>query len=350
MLIENGQKQIFYSQFGAITIPAVLLAGPEDTLKYILKLDTTDQLMNNVWAEGGILFNADERQMLFWGGDSIAAYPYLRRPLLKLLPALWQGWSIDWAIHGVADLAYALGWDVWKVLEDDFDDTDFLQGHGAVVTEAQLMDSLLADGAKSLITIRRKNGEVRDYFFSAHPSLGEAFFSPEPYKMLSLGPQLITFLDAQSTAPLPLEGSEQEPDKGALIDEETYTLWVWDNELDPRYQEAIARRWPEWQVKGHVEGLIRHVQLSGRNATPLMLPTEQVNQKLLHELVDFQGFDPDRLAYAIRQALPEEEQQNIKFAPGFFSVNTPPLSAQERRLILEHLLSQLGGHPLETEQ
>ncbi|GHO74978.1 hypothetical protein KSD_27490 [Ktedonobacter sp. SOSP1-85] len=67
--------------------------------------------------------------------------------------------------------------------------------------------------------------------------------------MLSPGLQLITFLDAQSTAPLPLEGSEQEPDKGELIDEETHTLWVWDNELDPRYQEAIARRWPGWQVK-----------------------------------------------------------------------------------------------------
>ncbi|GHO74977.1 hypothetical protein KSD_27480 [Ktedonobacter sp. SOSP1-85] len=55
-----------------------------------------------------------------------------------------------------------------------------------------------------------------------------------------------------------------------------------------------------------------------------MLPAEQVNQKLLHALVDFQGFDPDRLAHAIRQALPEEEQQNIKFAPGFFKATHHP--------------------------
>lgn len=344
MLIENGQKQIFYSHFGAITVATVLLAGPEDTLKYIRELEPTEYLMNNIWAEGGILYNADERRVMFWGGDTIAAYPYLRRPLLKLLPALWPGWSIDWAMHGVADLASALGWDVWKVLEDDFDDTDFLRGDGAVVTEAQLTDSLIADKAKTLITVRKKNGEISDYFFSAHPSLGEAFFSPEPYKMLSPGPQLITFLDAQSTAPLPQEGNEQEPDRGALIDEETHILWVWDKELDPRYLEALARRWLGWQVKGHVEGLIRHVQLSGRDATPLMLPEEQVNQQLLQELVDFQGFDPDRLAQAIRQTLPAEEQQNIKFAPGFFSVDTPPLTSQERRTILENLLSQANNH------
>lgn len=93
-----------------------------------------------------------------------------------------------------------------------------------------------------------------------------------------------------------------------------------------------------------MEGLIRHVQLSGRDATPLMLLEEKINQKLLHELVDFQGFDPDRLAQAIRQTLPEEEQQNIKFAQGFFSVDTPPLTPEERRKILEDLLSQANNH------
>lgn len=36
-------------------------------------------------------------------------------------------------MHGVADLAHALGWDIWEVLKDMSDDTDFLAGNGPVV-------------------------------------------------------------------------------------------------------------------------------------------------------------------------------------------------------------------------
>lgn len=341
MLIENGQKQIFYSQFGALAVPAVLLSGPEDTLKYILKLDPTEQLMNNVWAEGGILYNADERRVLFWGGDSIAVRPYLRRPLLKLLPALWQGWSINWAMHGVADLAYALGWDIWEVLKDVSDDTDFLAGNGPVVERV-----ISKQDADMIISVRSRNGEVRDYRVLSDENFdGSLYYLALPYRVLSLGPELLSLLETYSTASLPKEGSEQEPDSGALIDEETHTLWIWESEIDPRYLEALGRRWPGWQIKGHVEGLIRHVILSGRDATHLVLSEEQINQQLLHTLVDFQGFDPDRLAHAIRQTLPEEEQQSIKFAPGFFSVNASPLTSQERRTILLDLLANLSSNP-----
>lgn len=117
----------------------MLLSGPEETLKYIRELEPDDILMTNVFAEGGILYNADERRVLFWGGDNVPYHPYLRRPFLKLLPALWQGWSINWAMHGVADLAHALGWDVWEVLKDISDDTDFLAGTGPVVERVLIL-------------------------------------------------------------------------------------------------------------------------------------------------------------------------------------------------------------------
>lgn len=75
VLIKNGQKQIFFSRWGAPTIPAVLLSGPEETLKYIRELEPDDALMTNVFAEGSILYNADERRVMFWG--EIALQPIL---------------------------------------------------------------------------------------------------------------------------------------------------------------------------------------------------------------------------------------------------------------------------------
>ena len=39
ILIEDGQLHIFYSHWGALTIPAVIASGPEATLAYIRELE-----------------------------------------------------------------------------------------------------------------------------------------------------------------------------------------------------------------------------------------------------------------------------------------------------------------------
>ena len=151
------------------------------------------------------------------------------------------------------------------MLEDESDDIAFLRGSGTVVTEAQLLESLTADGQRTILTIRWNTGEVRDYLFSAIL-----------YQVLSFGSQLLTILYTQPATSIPREGSEQEPRTGAYIDEETQTIWVWETEtLDPRYLEALARRWSKWQVHGHIEGLVRHVVLSGRDAAAISISKQQ---------------------------------------------------------------------------
>lgn len=339
VFIKNGQKQIFFSRWGAPTIPAVLLSGPEETLKYIRELEPDDALMTNVFAEGGILYNADERRVLFWGGDYIAGLPYLRRPLLKLLPVLWQGWSIDWAMYGVADLAHALGWDVWEVLKDMPDDAAFLTGGGPVIEALHIQQE-----TDMLISVRSKTGEVRDYRVSPDENFDDSlFYLARPYLLLSHGPELLSLLAIQPTAPLPKEGRNQEPGSSAFIDEETHTLWVWHHEiLDPRYQESLARRWPGWQVKGHVEGLVRHVSLTGRDATDLMYPEQQAIEELVSELTAHQGFDPIQLAHKIQDTLPAKDLEGVQFGMGFFKSDVPPLSPQERHAIILNLLAKLG--------
>lgn len=68
MIIEHGQTQIFFSRWGALTIPSVLLSGPAGTLEYIRQLTPDEALLDNVWAEGGVLVNVDTHRTLFWGG------------------------------------------------------------------------------------------------------------------------------------------------------------------------------------------------------------------------------------------------------------------------------------------
>ena len=59
---------------------------------------------------------------------------------------------------------------------------------------------------------------------------------------------------------------EDQADEGAYLDVPARSLWVWERRtLDPRNLEGLRRRWPGWQVRGHIEGLVRQVALSGRD-------------------------------------------------------------------------------------
>jgi len=117
------------------------------------------------------------------------------------------------------------------------------------------------------------------------------------------------------------------------------TIWIWENTtLDGRYLEAVARRWPGWQVQGHVEGLLRHVILSGRDPTGVKISDQQAVQELITAVAGERGFNPMQLSTVIHQVLPPEEQQGMKFGKGFFSGDAPLLAPQERREVLERVL------------
>jgi hypothetical protein len=327
-----------------VTIPSVLLAGPEGTLEYIRQLTPDDSLLDDVWAEGGVLVNVDTHRALFWGGDTIAVHPYLRRPLLAALSSLWPGWSIDWALFGVVDLARNIGWEVSRVQDNEYVHRAFLAGNEAVITETQVLEALHAKDPTTALSIRRDSGNVKDYLIN----LDETFNGDDPktyyhlaapYQLLSLGSQLLNLLPVESTAILPKEGSEQEPRQGVYIDENAQTLWIWENEtLDVRNLEAVARRWPGWQVQGHVEGLVRHVILSGRDPAMIKIPEQQAIRELITILERERGFNPIQLAEAIQQKFPPEQMQGAKFGKGFFSADAPLLAPQERREVLERLL------------
>ena len=117
VVIEGGRSEIYFSRWGAPYIPAVLLAGPEATVAYVRALTPDNDLLDCVWAEGGISLDIDQRELRFFGGVKVASAPYVRRLLLDVLRANWSGWSVDWARFGIADLALSLGWDVGRVLD-----------------------------------------------------------------------------------------------------------------------------------------------------------------------------------------------------------------------------------------
>src|SRR5579859_14309 len=378
VVIENGKTDIYYTHWGAVTAPAVLLSGPENALKFARVLKRDSELMEIYWAQGGVFLDYDNRQMSFFHCLDPIANVYVRRQLVRALQAIWSGWTVSYEAHHQIAFHQKLGLDPYEAeVAKAHEEKTYLDTSDPLATETDLSQTLSRRGPGSWITMRTATGQLRDWMFYAtrraqglfdQPSddqtrnvflpqlnMGElssqqygirAIVSLQPnvrgdldqsynaqaYQILSMGPDLLNILPSlKPFTALPQEGSGQEPHQGAFIDEQSRTIWFWENyELYPHEVEPLARRWPDWQVHKHADGMIHHLALSGRSATLYKVP----DQRAIKELIDEVASCDERVNPALIAAMTRGTPQAVlgkevklldepAFARGFFRMEKP---------------------------
>lgn len=337
-LVEDGQQRLYFSRWGAIVVPSVLLGGPEATSVYIRALTPTDHLLNNTWAEGGIVLDIDQKHLLFWGGQyAIDCTTSVRRTFLAVLRTLWPGWTVEWAMGGIVDLARSVGWDVSQVIDTHFDEnlaSAVLHENEAHIDGRTLRTTQRLENGLTVLSVRRANSGVADYLLS----------TPQD-RVLRIGPRLLDLISRKQGGPLPHENGPVDMDT-LLIDETTHTLWLYNSLFsDPRFLEAYMRYWPEWHVRVHADGIVGHVQLSGRDPAPVKASEERAIAALLDELMSESTVDPERLY----QALTRDGEQ-VAVGTAFFSRDDAPLTPEQRREILSQLVHDVLSSKLVTQQ
>ena len=111
IVVENGNSEYWYSQFGATSIPCDMLGGAKSTIAYARSLERRDELLDPDWCEGAILINVDKKTVLYFEDTGNHYYnhsPKLRQVLLKFIACRWEDWSVGWAEHGWYDIATEL--------------------------------------------------------------------------------------------------------------------------------------------------------------------------------------------------------------------------------------------------
>ena len=111
VVIENGNAEYWYSQFGATSIPCDMLEGAKSTIAYARSLERRDELLDPAWCEGAILIDIDEKTVLYFedtGNHHHNKSPKLRQLLLEFIAYRWQGWSVSLAEYGWYDIAARL--------------------------------------------------------------------------------------------------------------------------------------------------------------------------------------------------------------------------------------------------
>ncbi|MEG0931177.1 hypothetical protein, partial [Algoriella sp.] len=105
IIIENEKNKIYYSHWSGNSIPNIISQGLEYCEKYFKNFNEDGYIMDNAWAEGGILIDKDNKYILFFGGEFLETNA-LRKAFIKYLNQyIWIDWKIDWAYKGIVDLA-----------------------------------------------------------------------------------------------------------------------------------------------------------------------------------------------------------------------------------------------------
>lgn len=286
-----------------------------------------DHLLNNIWGEGGLLVDADQRQMLFWGGEAVQNGPHLRRIFLPGLARLWAGWTIQWAMHGLADLARHMNIDTSTLLEGEWEEGfDAWAGGSDVSNTENELEAADAEYETTALTVRWDDGSITDHVFSWLPGI-----------ILGAGPVLLDAVRKREPRALPRE-NEDGPVGGAYCDLTTRKLWVWNASIiDVRYPPALEQRWPGWSVHAHVDGLVRQMLLSGRDPEAVRMPETQARQELIEALRLSVGGAPSlvNLQAAVADRPPGTDRVEVQ--PGFFKTDEAPLTQTEWQCAVQRL-------------
>lgn len=320
VLIEGGQRRLYFSRWGAPVIPAVLLSGPEATIAYARALTPTTDLLDEDWAEGDVLLDCDQRIVRFFGGVGIQEKPYLRRTLLRALRRIWPGWDVNWTCFGVADLALAIG---QEPASERLPETVYSTREADVRVVEDISK------ASGIVTVRWGDGHVTDQLLAL-----------TCMRALALGPRLLDLLRDAPGVMLPTEDAPGLPNEGVYLDTLGRQMWMSDCALfDLTHFQVLAQRWLGWQVDTHAEGLAKLVELSERDPSAIIVPDERATDELIDEIMKWNVVDPSALAVALAPKLETSRADStVTYGMGFFSADRPPLSKEEQRALLLRLL------------
>jgi hypothetical protein len=399
---EHGVTNLYYSHWGAKTVPADVFWGPPACEAFIRRAKPEKQWMDEADAEGGIALDKDSRRGMFFGEGELLGAPGIGDVYLRLARKVWSefGWEL---LQGdeQGDLAEFCGIPRADVELPDLRPTPFplskigenyAKGFsGALIahyTDEGLTDrvldftlsGILLNGPAFLPYLRRlltlddvraktargptpeeelaRTAHLRKLQAMRAIALASRAAQPQSiWQKLKRGfgaPDPATVLLSKAYVP-PARPYNETIRSFAILDETRHKLAVheWPSGRNERW---ISSAWPGWQVKRLERGVAGYFEGTGR-AVPSDFGVTSTEEELAAEPVSFDEAvtEIERYLFAAEQNKGKlqkmtREMKEIHNAPGAvfapgFSDAVPPvaLSAEERRSVWLRALAAVKG-------
>lgn len=338
VIVENGNSEYWYSNFGATSIPCDMLGGASSAIAYARSLEQREELLDPIWCEGAILINVDQKKALYFedtGNHYYNKSPKLRQVLLKFIACRWEGWSVRRAEYGWYDIAAELHVpfpSMFQPTTNILDEEELAQRVGIVmwlighpIDWKSYRAGPLMYYEEMIVTVVTSSSEApRDYSVAA--SLEE---------LLALGSLGIERMaNSHSTVPIP---NEVFVGSGMLVDFKRCEISVWcGTPIDLRITELDSKKWRGWSIRQHSGGFSKQVESSGRDPTIVALPRALLIEQLA-EVFGFNAEDMPEFMVSRLQQLKEEQLTPLFVNPTALSPGKIPNTKTDRLEILKML-------------
>lgn len=259
VIVKQDGYDLYYDHWCANTLPCDLFWGPQQAVSFIeaqTKVGEKEWL-DDVWAEGAALVDAENKLLLFFGGEDEMWNIHYRRLFLKLMQKVWGEWELRWADEGIVDIAEYVGVPRETVLSSRRDD----------LADASLEPPEDKEWLDTLVSIAFDDGETLIFPHSGG-IVGVLLHGPELLRNCNRAFGYKQFRIQDWT--------REFPSSGVHIDANSKQIDLWHTEPISNLVQLLQPLWPDWKIRNHSDRY--EVQIE-RTAGRLYFP--EVDQKEL---------------------------------------------------------------------
>ncbi len=258
ILVENKEPKIYYSHRAAQNTPEILAQGLAFCDNYFKQFNEDGWLMDNAFAEGGILIDKDNKRVLIFGGGDISYTPALQRLYAKYMSKTWQDWIVEWSDSGNVGFAEYLGLMEDRILADGTQPDFFDRPEWSYTMEKDRNQD-------EVITIIDK-GIIKDY---------KQDWGLDGIEMCLVKGEVLKDIIPEELI-IEKWHNEIETTDCMLADYDSKKIFVcWGSEKDKRHDDEIRRIWKGWEVNRQTDGLIFHFEYTKRDKSVIEMTSEQ---------------------------------------------------------------------------
>ncbi|MEM9775675.1 MAG: hypothetical protein AAF902_13925 [Chloroflexota bacterium] len=320
IIVNEEGYELYYCHWCSLAIPNNMFWGPTHARAFIQNQQLEDELwVDNIWAEGGVVYDPIEKVLLFWGGEHLLNNIPLRRLYLELMQHQWPDWHLRWA-RGIFDLAEYVGKelptfpDLSDVIFETLSPPEDLSEVDAVCTIRFLDEDLFVFSTSYGIALVKWLSDKEEFLSQARQRRSQ--------KRFDFAEHLVSF-----------------PVAGMHVDEAQKRILFWCANAYFFNGLELDELWAGWDIQFVYDRFEDHINQVEEAVTIPSINEESLLETLVEILIPQDGYSPlDLIARMMSKFHEDDSDSNVQVNPHALQYNPLELSIEIREEILANAI------------